>query len=72
MTCPFCAEPALLPSAFDGQRDLAFQEVGEFDPLRLQRLGVERGLGQARQGVGFEIDQPLLRNDEIGAGIFSQ
>jgi hypothetical protein len=51
------------------QRDLTVQEIGEFYSLGLERLRIERGLGQARQRVGFEKDRPLLRHDEIRTGI---
>src|SRR5579863_3440405 len=41
-------------------RDLSLQEIDEIDALRLQLLRIERGLGQARQGVGLEIDRPVV------------
>jgi hypothetical protein len=43
-----------------GQRDLLLKEIDKAYSLGLQGLGVERGRGQARQGVGFEEDRPLL------------
>ena len=61
--------PNLFRRASFRQRDLVAQEIGELDSLGVKRLRIERGLGQARQGVGLEIDRPLVRDDEIGAGI---
>src|SRR5580704_18153149 len=54
----FCPDEAkiLLVRAFFGQCDLVVQEVREFDSLRLERLRIERGLGETRQSIGFEID----------------
>src|SRR5262249_44321838 len=35
---------------------LVAQEIGEIDALGLERLWIQGSLGQARQGVGFEVD----------------
>src|ERR1700737_287687 len=59
----------LLSRAFFRQLNLISQEVDEFDSLSLEGLRIERGLCQTWQGVGFEINRSLLRNDEIRAGI---
>jgi hypothetical protein len=55
----------LCPQAPFCQHNLILQEIGKGDALNLQRLGIKRGLGQARQGVGFEIDRPVGGDDEI-------
>src|SRR5579871_4304571 len=52
-----------------GDDDLPAKEIGEIEPKSLQRLRIERGLGQAGQRVGFEKHRPPVRDDEIGARI---
>ena len=47
--------------------DLIVQEISKADALRVERFRVERGLGEAGQRVGLEIDRPLRRDDEIGS-----
>lgn len=47
--------------------DLPVQKLHKANPLRVQRLGIERGLGQPGQRIGFEVDQAIGRHDEIRA-----
>src|SRR5215510_5329239 len=60
---------ALPLRALDGECDLIVQEIAKADALRLQRLRIERGLGEARQRIGLEINRPLRRDDEVGPRI---
>src|SRR5262249_27675244 len=62
---------SLLPRSPLGQYDLLLQKIRKSDPLGLERLRIKRSLGQSRQGVGFEIDDAVLGDDEVGARITS-
>ena len=50
----------LRPEPAPPQGDLVLQEINEFDPGRLQRLRIERRLGQPRERIGFQIDRSGL------------
>src|SRR4051794_37650660 len=54
----------LLPRPPLRQHDLVVQEIRKLDSFSLQRLRIQRGLGQARQRVGLEKDRAAVGNDE--------
>src|SRR5262249_59314921 len=53
----------------DRQRDLIVQEIAKADALRLQHFRIERGLGEAGQRVGLEVNRALRGDDEVGARV---